>query len=189
MVGYARKELVFERGDFLKKYVPDILLGIGLAAFSVFYFYMSIGIEVFAGYGATKINSQTIPQIYSAILLFLSLSLLTRTARRIYADKKAGTFCKSKQRISVRNFLAEYYAVIATFLCMFAFAFALKTVGFLISAFLYLIVQILVLTPKGKITWKVVVLAVLIALISSILIDWLFVTQFSVLLPAGILGF
>ena len=173
----------------MKKYTSDIFLGAGLFLFSVFYFCMSFTIDVFAGFGATMINAQTIPQIYAVILMLLSIYLLIRTVRRIQADKRSGTFTTDEHRLSIREFWNEYYSVIATFILMFAFALALKPVGFIVSSFVYLVAQILVLTPKGQLTRKVIMLAIIIALVSSVLIDWLFVTQFSVLLPQGILGF
>lgn len=173
----------------MSKHRKDLVLGVALLIVAGIYYYLTLSIQIFAGLGATWMNSQTTPQLYAAILAVLAISLIIRTIRRIKADKDAGLLEESGEKMTLRFFFGEYYAVILTFVCMFLYALALKPIGFIISSFVYLIVQIIVLTPKGKLTKNVIILALVIALITSVLVDWLFVTQFSVLLPPGILGF
>lgn len=173
----------------MKRHCADLVLGILLLAFAAAYYYLSFDIKIFEGAGATWMNSRTTPQLYALLLALLSFCLMGRTLYRIQMDRKKGLKDSDKTNISILYVLKEYYAVFCTFVLIVLYAVALKSVGFIIVSFIYLIVQILILVPSRKMNRKIVITAVLISLVTSVTIDWLFVTRFSVLLPKGILGF
>lgn len=79
--------------------------------------------------------------------------------------------------------------MIGTFIILFLYAFAMRPVGYLISTFVYLIVQVVLLTQRKKINKKIILKALILAVVFSVLSDYLFVELLSVPLPAGILGF
>lgn len=89
----------------------------------------------------------------------------------------------------MKSWFTDHYTVLGTFILLFAYALVLRPVGYLLTTFIYLIIQIILLTEQKKINKKLVVKALILSVVFSILSDYLFVKLLSVPLPSGILGF
>lgn len=148
-----------------------ILLGVGLyiASFSI----KSVALNL--------IKADFFPRLDATLLIILGLILLvTSLAKSKHyqpSEEKECPFWKNDGTVS----MLETLGLIAVYI------FALKPVGFLISTFVYLLAQMYVLAPREKRTRKNVGLFVVISLITSIVIYFIFTKAFYLMLPAGIL--
>lgn len=148
-----------------------ILLGIGLFA-------ASFGIKSVA---LNLIKADFFPRLDAALLVILGLILIVTglsNVRHVQAEEaEQPPFWKNDSTVS----MLETLALVAVYV------FLMKPVGFIISTFLYLVAQMVVLTPREKKTRKNVALFVVISLITSFAIYLVFVKVFYLMLPAGIL--
>ena len=168
----------------MKKCVKDLIAGAVLALCSIGYYIASHSIQSF-GSNKDFISARTIPVAWAVLLLVLSVVLMVRSYAEIRHLKATGEEIFSGR--TPKDWLADNYAVIGTFIILFLYAFAMRPVGYLISTFVYLIVQVVLLTQrKNK---KLILKALILAVVFSVLSDYLFVELLSVPLPAGILGF
>lgn len=158
----------------------DLVTGLAGMGLAVFYILSARSISVFEGAGATAVNSRTLPIFWGICLALLSALLLLRYFRG--AKPEASDSPKEKTVQSRR----EKYAVPATFVLLALYVLLMKPVGFVLTTIVYLFLQALVLTPKGKIRiWFTAVLSIVLA----IGIYLIFSRLLNVPLPAGILAF
>lgn len=169
----------------MKKCVKDLIAGAVLALCSIGYYIASHSIQSF-GSNKDFISARTIPVAWAVLLLVLSVVLMVRSYAEIRHLKATGEEIFSGR--TPKDWLADNYAVIGTFIILFL-SFAMRPVGYLISTFVYLIVQVVLLTQRKKINKKLILKALILAVVFSVLSDYLFVELLSVPLPAGILGF
>lgn len=167
----------------------DVILGAALLGIAAFYFHASYGIRVFADLATFSVNSRTIPQLYAALLAVLSLVLTAQAlCRKPEGGGPAGPDAERTKRPSVR--LAElrnkYVPVLLTFVLMALYAGAMNWLGFVVSSALYVFFQILVLTPKNGRNAKLFLVAAVVALFGSMLVDYLFSNHLSLVLPRGV---
>ena len=92
----------------------------------------------------------------------------------------------SEKNVSLAQLLTLNKEVGLTFILLAIYTVFLKQLGFVTATFLYIFFQTLVLTKKEKRNYK---LTIILAIIFSVLIDYIFVELLSVLLPKGIIGF
>lgn len=170
----------------MKKCVKDMIAGAVLALFSIVYYIASHSIQSF-GSNKDFISARTIPVAWAVLLLVLSAALMIRSYSEIRRLKAAGEEIFSGR--TFKDWLADNYAVIGTFVMLFLYAFAMRPVGYLVSTFVYLIIQVVLLTQREKINKKLIVKALILAVAFSVASDYLFVELLSVPLPSGILGF
>lgn len=157
----------------------DLITGVIMALFSAAYIYEATTVKVFGGMGKAVINSGTIPKIWGGCLLVLSIVLIVRGLRN-----KVKNIADAK-KMSVGELLKDKWEVLATFILLTIYIALMDYAGFIISSFIYLFIQIIILTPSGKRNYK---LAGVLALVFSVSIYYVFVEWLMVLLPAGILG-
>ena len=163
-------------------YRTNIAAGGSLAMFAAAYLYLSTNIKPFQGLGATPLDARFIPRLWGGLLLILSLMLILRGFR----GRKAEMGRNVSAAFSLKTFFADNREVILTFTAIAVYTALLGTVGFLVMSALYVFFQVLILSDPGKRNYKA---AAIIAVVSSVAIDFLFVVLLAVLLPKGILGF
>ena len=159
-----------------KQYKLDIIPGIVIALFSIGYMAMIPSIKTFTGLGATH--------LWGGALLVLGLWI---TARGFRKRKKylaeGGTIVKT----SLKDVLMEKREVVASFIALTLYVGLMGLVGFAPMTILYVFVQIMILTPKDK--WKkIMVPAIITAVISGVVLFYIFRYLLNVLLPVGILS-
>ena len=164
-------------------YRTNIVTGSTLTFFSVLYLYFSFDIVPFRGLGATPLDATFIPRFWGTCLFLLSISLLSRglRQRKIKVDN-AGS--EAAVKFSLGDFYQRNYEVILTFTAIGIYIALLGIVGFIIMSALYIFFQALLLSPPGRRNYKT---AAILAILSSVAIDFMFVRLLSVLLPRGIL--
>jgi len=115
------------------------------------------------------------PTILSGLMVCLCILRLI-VGLRMPADTE-----KQKQR----KFLEVSRKNLITMGLIAVYAVCMKSVGFIISTFVYMMLQMMVL-KEGKKNWVLMIGA---SLIMSIGIYFIFVNLFDILLPAGVLDF
>lgn len=165
-------------------YRKNIISGSVLFVSAAVYFILSFSIKSFSGLGATPLSARFIPQLWGFLLMLLSLVLLVRGIREYLKLRKAGALAKDGTTLSA--FVSRNREVILTFTALAVYIVLLDAIGFFIMSAAFIFVEALVLTPAEKRNWAA---ALLLGVICSAGIDFLFVRVLNVLLPAGILGF
>lgn len=165
-------------------YRNDIVPGLILAVSSIIYFAFTFQIDVFKGTGATPLDSRSMPRIWAALLLILSLRLVYRGLKgKKLAELNKSEVTKTK---NIKEFLLDNREIVLTFLFLAIYIIGLKYIGFLIMTIVYLFFQISILTNKNERKYKNIVI---VSTLAAVFINYLFVTWLNVMLPKGILGF
>ena len=166
------------------KYMLDIVPGIVIAAFSLFYLVQIPGIQAFNGLGSTPLDNHFGPWMWGGALLFLGVWLIVRGFFKYKRFKAAGG---AVQKFNLGKAISDKGEVIASFIALTIYVALLEPIGFVIMTIIYTFAQILILTPREK--WgKNFLPAGIVAIIVGILLYYIFKLQLSVLLPSGILG-
>jgi len=97
-----------------------------------------------------------------------------------FESQKTETVTEKKENYRIK------FAVPLTFLLLIAYVALMKEAGFLITTSAYLFLQIVVLSPRGKIRWYS---SASLSIVASIVIYEVFVRLLNVPLPAGLLTF
>lgn len=125
----------------------DIITGGILAVIAITYIMASFSIKVFEGAGKTVINAGTIPRIWGVCLLILSVILMIRRSGPEKAGEDKTVVMKS---VAVKTWFYNNYAVAGTLVLMAVYIFLMDKVGYLLDTFVYLFIQILLLSPKKE---------------------------------------
>lgn len=167
-----------------KQYKLDIIPGIVIALFSIGYLAMIPGIQTFTGLGATPLTNHFVPYLWGGALLVLGLWI---TARGFRKRKKYLAEGGKIEKTSFKDALAEKREVVASFVALALYVGLMGVIGFAITTIAYVFVQILILTPREK--WKkTYVPAAITAVITGVVLFYIFRYMLNVLLPVGILS-
>lgn len=151
----------------------DLITGIVLALFSLWYFYEALHVRIFAGMGKAVVNSTTMPKIWAVCMLLLSGALILRSIRAP-KGKEEGNGLGAWFKANVE--------VIYTFAALFIYTALLEPLGFIIASVLYIFAQTLILMGKEHRSY---VKALIIAVVCSAASYYVFVYHLAVLLPKG----
>lgn len=160
---------------FFKKYGDFVV--------SIFFMVLSIAMIIMAQQlpksKVMDIGPDFMPTVIGVLILVLSVILLISTIRNFKA--------KAAELEGVEPEKYDYPRVIISFLLVLVYAFVLKNVGFIICTLVYLPIQMFVLSPEDKRSKKDIILYLVIDVIFTIAVYFLFRYGFKILLPAGIL--
>lgn len=160
---------------FFKKYGDFVV--------SIFFMVLSIAMIIMAQRlpksKVMDIGPDFMPTVIGVLILVLSVILLISTIRSFKA--------KAAELEGVEPEKYDYPRVIISFLLVLVYAFVLKNVGFIICTLVYLPIQMFVLSPEDKRSKKDIILYLVIDVIFTIAVYFLFRYGFKILLPAGIL--
>jgi hypothetical protein len=119
-----------------------------------------------------------LPKVIGVIIVFLSI-LLIYTA--FLNDKKTTVTQKTEGDGSY-----DYKSVILTMMLLVLYIVTMEPIGFIISSMLYLFLQMIIMANKpGK---RQIITYAIISLVLPYLVDYLFYSMFSLMLPDGLLG-
>ena len=158
---------------FIKKY-GDIIVGI-------FYAVLGIALIVVARMlpksQVMDIGPDFMPTVVGTLILVLSVILLVQSVRELKKnpDKEYGKDESDYKRVLLSLILALLYV------------FLLKPVGFIICTLVYLFCQIYVLAPDSHRTKKDMIMYLIIDVVFTLIVYYLFRIGFKIVLPAGIL--
>lgn len=158
---------------FFKKY-GDIFVSIFFAIFSII---MIVLASMLPKSKVMDIGPDFMPTVIGIVMLILSLILLVQSIRK-FKTVSAGLIDYKDQ--------SEYKRVLLSLILCIAYVLLLVPVGFIISTLLYLGFQMCVLAPDDKRTKKDIITYVIIDIIFTITVFFLFRYGFTIVLPAGI---
>lgn len=160
---------------FVKKY-GDLVTGLVFLGLAAVMFIASGFLEesLMGGLGA-----DFMPRIIAAVTALLAV-IEIRQGVICIRKFKDGTAEDTEQADRLRVLLT-----IAVFAC---FVFLMKPLGFILSAVLYLFLQILILAPEGQRGGKYIILYAVISVVTSVAVYYIFRYGLSVMLPTGILS-
>ena len=152
----------------MKRY-RELIGGTVFFIFAAVYFVMALQIPEF---NDGFVSSDAMPKIYGIILMVLSAIQIFAALRlpKTKEDEKAGFVLIPE--------------VVITFAFLILYVLLLKPLGFVISTIIFLLGMITLFTPKEK---RSVIRIILICVIFSVVVYWLFAKVLTLSLPQGIL--
>ena len=166
-----------KEGDvvFIKKY-GDLIVG-------AFYAVLSAAILIMARAlpksKVMAIGPDFMPTVVGVISLVLSVILIVQAIGKLHANKGADEVKKKDE--------SDYKRVLESLILATIYVNVLKPVGFLISTFVYLTLQMIVLAPNDKRSKKEILKYVIINLVFTVVVFVLFRYGFKIILPSGII--
>ena len=145
-------------GVFIKKF-GDLIVSV---------FYLILGVVMIV-----------MPTVVGILILVLATILLVQSIGKL---RKGGVLSEEEEKDH-----SDYRRVLESLVLTTIYVNVLKPVGFLISTFVYLCLQIYVLAPNDKRTKKDIVKFVVISLIFTVVVYVLFRYGFKIILPTGII--
>lgn len=126
-----------------------------------------------------SVGPDFMPKVISIAVFILSAVLLvtTITERRVRAAEIAAAKDAEKK---------DYKRVILSFLMVLIYVYTLKLVGFTITSLVFLPAEMFILAPDDKRTKKDLLRYVIISVIFTLIVYFLFRYGFKILLPRGI---
>ena len=161
----------------MEKRYKDSMAGVFLFVVGIVYFIYSFQIQQTTGVGA-----RTLPQFLGIMLIILSVILFIK-------GLLAGEQAKADKQDEAHGEKPNYLRVLLTFILLALFVAILKPVGFCVSSFIYLFLQMMLLVRKENRSNQVLLKVILIALVVSVSLTLIFVKGFSIMLPPGITEF
>lgn len=172
---YDQRVLVKERGNhmFIKKY-GDIIVGI---VYAVLGLALIIAARMLPKSQVMDIGPDFMPTVVGTLILVLSVILLVQAVQELRKnpDKEVG---KDE---------SDYKRVLFSLILALLYVFLLKPVGFIICTLVYLFCQIYVLAPDSHRTKKDMIMYLIIDVVFTLIVYYLFRIGFKIVLPAGIL--
>lgn len=162
---------------FFKKY-GNLIVGIFFMVLSVA---MIIAAQRLPKSKVMDIGPDFMPTVIGVLILVLSTLLLISTIRNFKAR------VAEIDGMEKENY--DYKRVLLSFISVLIYAFVLKTVGFIICTLVYLPIQMYILAPDEKRGKKNIIQFIVIDVIFTLIVYFLFRYGFKILLPAGFLPF
>ncbi|MFV0439809.1 MAG: tripartite tricarboxylate transporter TctB family protein [Lachnospirales bacterium] len=155
----------------IKKY-GDSIAGLFIGLMGIIFLFLSMQIE---DKGLVMLGSDFMPKLISVFFIILGTILS-------YTGFKASKNIEIEKNL---QFKADYLAVGLTLGLFIMYVTLLDILGFIVVSILYLICQFLILARKEERNYM---LFIIIAILTPIIINYIFVNFFNVMLPKGILG-
>lgn len=174
---------------------------------AILYLIGTLSIKTVNIFGVTVVSSSTIPRVLGVLLLILSVVLLIKTLTtgknsQAQAEKvevqASGAVTSEDGQLDIAKSLEEaensegegdvdYLSIVLTLASLILFTILLDPLGFILSAFIYMVLQTTILTKKA-VRLKKLPITIVFSLVFSVVVYFLFTKGLSLMLPAGILG-
>lgn len=172
-----------------KKSYQDLISGIIIMALAVFFFWTTFGTKSFLGTGRGRTAPDTIPKIVAAAMFVIGavitmkwfIAMKTGSLPKPEAEDDAED-CEGMdgKKIATRH-LFQKITMPVTLILVFCYILAMPRIGFTISTFFFLTLQITLLSIDFS--WKSWVKSIVIALIASVGIYLIFGCAFGLAVP------
>ena len=183
----------------------DVWSGIFFIVLAVAYFCGTFSIRDYNAFGVTVLSSASVPRTLAVALIVLSLINIVTNLSKSKINKMSLTNEEKKEDtiknkgVDIAKRLAEVEAIesqgkvsnadiILTVVFLILYTLGLAYLGFIIATFIYIIMQSLLMTQKAK-RKKTAVFSVILSLVSTGVIYFLFNNLLELMLPVGIFGF
>jgi putative tricarboxylic transport membrane protein len=170
----------------VSKYM-DIYSGLFLLVVSVLMFVATFSFEALT---TTRVGPDFMPKIIAGLIAVFSILIVVSGFNKLKAIKNVDASTdvvidKNAENFDMEEEKASYTPVLMTLGIMVGYILLMPYIGFLIMTALYLFVQMMILSHK---TNRKNGLFIIISVISSVTIYYVFKSIFYVMLPTGILG-
>ncbi len=162
---------------FFKKY-GDLVVSI---------FYLVLGFALIFGARALpkskvmEIGPDFMPTVIGVLILILAAILLVNTVRNFKFNAEEAEKSGPEQ--------CDYKRVLASLVSSVVYVNVLKPVGFIVSTLVYLFLQIFILAPDDQRKPKNLVFYLVLDVIFTLIVYFLFRYGFKIVLPAGLIAF
>lgn len=173
----------------------EMLVGIIFLIIGVVYFALAFTIPIYDAYGGSSVvDSSFVPKVVGILLIVLSILQLifsskaaknAPAAQTTQTSEEDGEFKVEDWDDDAANRNADTKALVAIFVILIIYMALLSTLGFMISSVLFLIATMLLLTPAEK---RNIPLILILSVVVSVGVYYLFVYGLDMVLPRGILG-
>ena len=173
----------------------EMLVGIIFLIIGVVYFALAFTIPIYDAYGGSSVvDSSFVPKVVGILLIVLSILQLIFSSKAAKNAPAAQTTQASEEDEDFKvedwdddaaNRNADTKALVAIFVILIIYMALLSTLGFMISSVLFLIATMLLLTPAEK---RNIPLILILSVVVSVGVYYLFVYGLDMVLPRGILG-
>lgn len=174
---------------------------------AILYLIGTLSIKTVNIFGVTVVSSSTIPRVLGVLLLILSVLLLVKTLmpqkkedgqKQAVEVQSSGAVTSADGQLDIAKSLEEaensegggdvdYMSIVLTLASLILFTILLDFLGFILSAFIYMVLQTTILTKKA-VRLKKLPFTIVFSLVFSVVVYFLFTKGLSLMLPAGILG-
>lgn len=172
-----------------KKNYTDLIAGIIIMLIAVFFYWTTQGTKSFLGTGRGRVAPDTIPKIVAVAMLIIGAIITVQwfvrakkgtLPSKAVEDDSADCEGMTQQQINTRH-LFQKITMPVTLVLVASYIFIMSEIGFTISTFIFLILQITLLSTDFSVkSW---LKSVLIALIASVSIYLIFGCAFSLAVP------
>jgi hypothetical protein len=177
----------------------EILSSVAFLVVAAVYFLATYTIRISHAFAVTILTSASIPRILAAILFVLALIQLyvskktkapAESEKAVTTDQTAsaaGVDIKKQMQIAEKNESSSEYDnrnIVLTVIFLLVYLFAMTYIGFTIASFIYMVVQIMLMTKKTE-RKKKLLPAIVLSLVATICMYFLFNDLLGVLLPTG----
>ena len=157
----------------------DVVSGSFFLLLALVVFISSFSIKKVANVTSVSLGSSFVPQVVSVLLVIVSIAIIYGGYKEVQ-ELKGMTIEEKENENAVKA-----WAVVATFVMVGVYVALLDTLGFIIATSVYLFAQFYILADK---TTRKLPMFAKVAVVSSVVIYFVFAWGFELLLPAGILG-
>lgn len=156
----------------IKKKHEDFIIGIIFMILSIGYFILS---KFLPASKLMKIGPSFMPSVIACCIFILSILQIINGYKVLKINKE-----EKKE-----EFTPEYKRVLATIIAFAFYVLLLEPIGFLITTFIYLVIQMYILSTHEQ---RRPIIFILISLITTVVVYYGFKNGFSIMIPAGIFG-
>lgn len=160
--------------------IRDVQAGIVLLFVSVIMFSATLSFKKLT---TSLVGPAFMPQVIAGLIALMSIAIIVQGVKSVKASRaeKSSTDAvveeKPKEEVT-------YRPVILTFVLMAVYVAVMPFVGFLITTAVYMFIQMMILSDKPERKW---LLFVVVSLVASATIYYVFRNVFYVMLPSGFL--
>lgn len=160
--------------------IRDVQAGIFLLFVSVIMFSATLSFKKLT---TSLVGPAFMPQVIAGLIALMSIAIIVQGVKSVKASRaeKSSTDAvveeKPKEEVT-------YRPVILTFILMAVYVAVMPFVGFLITTAVYMFIQMMILSDKPERKW---LLFVVVSVVASATIYYVFRNVFYVMLPSGLL--
>ena len=159
---------------FIKKY-GDLIVAVFFMALSAFMMIMAKALPKSA---VMEIGPDFMPMCVGILTFILAAALLILSVRRLKGH------VAEVEKEGPDN--VDYKSVLLSFAVILVYVFVLQPIGFIVSTIVYLPVQMFILSPAEKKNTKGIIQLLVIGVVFTFVVFFLFRYGFKIVLPAGI---
>lgn len=160
----------------------DVFTGVFLLVVSVIMFFTSFSFEALT---TSLVGPAFMPQIIAIFMAIFSVIIAVSGFKKSKDANQENTLPKQEEEELIITEKRSYKPVLASLGLMIAYVALMPYIGFLIMTVVYIFLQMLLLS---HVTHRKIWLFLLVSIITSAAIYYLFRNVFYVMLPTGILG-